>query len=132
MVAGQSKSLTDLGLTAQGGRRPEITGLAVDSRAVRDGFLFAALPGSRVHGGEFIQYALRQGAAAILTDAEGAKIAGAELAGSDAALIVTDDPRQTLAYTAALWFGAQPEVIVAITGTNGKTSIASFVRQIWT
>ena len=127
-----AQTLSQLALTAQGGRAPEITGLAVDSRAVKDGFLFAALPGSRVHGGEFIQYALRQGASAILTDAEGARIAQAELAASDAALIVTDDPRQTLAFAAALWFGAQPRIMVAVTGTNGKTSVATFVRQIWT
>ncbi|MFY9210761.1 MAG: UDP-N-acetylmuramoyl-L-alanyl-D-glutamate--2,6-diaminopimelate ligase [Aestuariivita sp.] len=126
-----SQTLSQLALTAQGGRDPEITGLAVDSRAVKDGFLFAALPGTRVHGGEFIPFALRQGACAILTDAEGAAIAQSELAASQAALIVTDDPRQTLAFTAALWFGAQPATIVAVTGTNGKTSIASFVRQIW-
>ena len=124
-------TLSQLALTAQGGRDPEITGLAVDSRQVKDGFLFAALPGSRVHGGEFIQYALRQGAAAILTDSEGARIAASELAASDAALIVTEDPRQTLSFTAAIWFGAQPATMVAVTGTNGKTSVASFVRQIW-
>ena len=127
-----AQTLSQLALTAQGGRDPEITGLAVDSRAVKDGYLFAALPGSRVHGGEFIQYALRQGAAAILTDGRGATIAQAELAASDAALIVTDDPRETLSFTAALWFGAQPGTMVAVTGTNGKTSVATFVRQIWT
>ncbi len=126
-----AQTLSQLALTAQGGRDPEITGLAVDSRAVKDGFLFAALPGSRVHGGEFIQYALRQGASAILTDSTGANIAQAELAASNAALIVTEDPRQTLAFTAALWFGAQPRTMVAVTGTNGKTSVATFVRQIW-
>ncbi|MHA6263891.1 UDP-N-acetylmuramoyl-L-alanyl-D-glutamate--2,6-diaminopimelate ligase [Arenibacterium sp. CAU 1754] len=126
-----AKPLSQLALTARGGRDPMITGLAVDSREVRDGFLFAALPGSRVHGGEFIQYALRMGAAAVLTDAQGAKIAETELAASDAALIVTDDPRQALAFTAALWFAAQPKTMVAVTGTNGKTSIATFVRQIW-
>src|SRR6056297_2312034 len=131
MVAGQRKSLTDLGLTAQGGRRADITGLAVDSRQVRDGTLFAALPGTRVHGAEFIQYALRMGAAAILTDTQGARIAADVLAQSDPALIVAEDPRQTLAYTAALWFGAQPEIMVGVTGTNGKTSVASFCRQIW-
>ncbi|MFD3191138.1 UDP-N-acetylmuramoyl-L-alanyl-D-glutamate--2,6-diaminopimelate ligase [Sedimentitalea sp. HM32M-2] len=127
-----AKALSQLALTARGGRDPMITGLAVDSREVRDGFLFAALPGSRVHGGEFIQYALRMGATAILTDATGAALAESELAASDAALIVTEDPRQALAFTAALWFGAQPEKMVAVTGTNGKTSVASFVRQIWT
>lgn len=124
-------SLSQLALTARGGRDPQITGLAVDSREVRDGYLFAALPGSRVHGGEFIQYALRMGASAILTDAKGAALAEIELAASDAALIVAEDPRQTLAFTAALWFADQPKTIVAVTGTNGKTSVATFVRQIW-
>ena len=82
-----------------------ITGLSVDSRQVKPGHLFAALPGSKVHGGEFIQYALRMEAAAILTDREGAAIAKAELAASDAALVLAEDPRQALAYAAALWFG---------------------------
>ncbi|TCS67151.1 UDP-N-acetylmuramoylalanyl-D-glutamate--2,6-diaminopimelate ligase [Primorskyibacter sedentarius] len=126
-----TKTLGQLGLTARGGREAHITGLAVDSRQVRDGFLFAALPGTRVHGGEFIQYALRMGAGAILTDAEGARIAADELGGSEAALVIAEDPRQALAFTAALWFGAQPETMIAVTGTNGKTSVASFVRHIW-
>ncbi|WP_299079779.1 UDP-N-acetylmuramoyl-L-alanyl-D-glutamate--2,6-diaminopimelate ligase [uncultured Ruegeria sp.] len=128
----QSKKLSQLALTARGGANPSITGLAVDSREVKDGYLFAALPGTRVHGGEFIQYALRMGAAAILTDAEGAEIAATDLSASDVALIVTEDPRQALAGCAALWYGAQPQTIVAVTGTNGKTSVATFVRQIWT
>ncbi len=131
MAAGRTKSLADLGLTAQGGRKAEVTGLAIDSRDVKEGFLFAALPGTRVHGGEFIQYALRMGAGAILTDMEGARIARAELEASEAALVIAEDPRQALAYAAALWFGAQPETVVAVTGTNGKTSVASFTRQIW-
>lgn len=126
-----TQSLSSLGLTARGGANPTITGLAVDSREVKDGFLFAAMPGSRVHGGEFIQYALRMGAAAVLTDAEGAQIAADELAASDAALVITDAPREALALTSALWFGAQPATMVAVTGTNGKTSVSTFVRQIW-
>ncbi|MDJ0823221.1 MAG: UDP-N-acetylmuramoyl-L-alanyl-D-glutamate--2,6-diaminopimelate ligase [Paracoccaceae bacterium] len=130
-MADTVKTLTELGLTARGGREAQVTGLSVDSREVKDGHLFAALPGTRVHGGEFIQYALRMGAGAILTDVEGAKIAEAELAASDAALIIAADPRQTLAYTSALWFGQQPEVVAAVTGTNGKTSVSSFLRQIW-
>lgn len=125
------KTLGRLGLTARGGVDPMIKGVTVDSRAVRDGFLFAALPGSVVHGATFIAAALDQGAAAILTDAEGARIAADELDNGVAALVVVEDPRQALAYAAALWFGAQPQTIVAITGTNGKTSVASFVRQIW-
>jgi len=130
-MGARTKTLSQLALTARGGANPDITGLAVDSREVKNGYLFAALPGTRVHGGEFIQFALRMGAAAILTDAEGAEIAAEELAASDAALIVVEDPRQALAGCAALWFGAQPQTIVAVTGTNGKTSVATFVRQIW-
>ena len=126
-----TKTLADLGLRAQGGVETLLTGLSVDSRLVKPGHLFAALPGSKLHGGEFIRYALRMGAAAVLTDAAGARIARAELAASDAALVLAEDPRQTLAYAAALWFGAQPEVMVAATGTNGKTSVATFTRQIW-
>lgn len=127
----QEKTLSELGLTALAGRDARITGLAVDSREVKDGFLFAAMPGTRVHGAEFIQYALRMGATAVLTDAEGAEVARDVLNASDAALIIAQDARQALAYTSALWFGAQPRTVVAVTGTNGKTSVASFTRQIW-
>jgi len=131
MTQAQARTLAELGLAAKHGVQAKVTGLAIDSRQVKDGTLFAALPGSRMHGGEFIQYALRMGASAILTDAAGARIAADVLAGSDAALVVTEDARAALACAAALWFGAQPEVMVAVTGTNGKTSVASFARQIW-
>ncbi len=128
------KTLNDLGLTARGAagsRNPEITGLAVDSRKVQLGSLFAALPGTSVHGAAYIPAVLAAGAAAILTDVAGAAIAADALAASDAALVVADDPREVLARAAALWFGAQPETMVAVTGTNGKTSVATFARQIW-
>ena len=125
----QTKTLAELGLHALGGAETEITGLAVDSREVRDGFLFAALPGSTVHGGEFIQYAVRQGAAAVLTDAEGVELAGAHLSGVPT--VLAEDPREALSLSAALWFGPHPETVVAVTGTNGKTSISTFARQIW-
>ncbi len=125
------KTLAELGLTVRGGRDVQITGVAVDSREVAEGFLFAALPGTQIHGAAFIEMALRKGAAAILTDAEGAELAATELGASDAALVIAEDPRQALAFTAALWFGGQPEHVVAVTGTNGKTSVATFTRQIW-
>ncbi len=124
-------SLSSLGLTARGGANPAITGIAVDSRVVRDGFLFAALPGSKVHGAEFIKYAVRMGAAAVLTDAKGAQIAAQEMADAGVAVVVTDAPREVLARTSALYFGAQPRTMIAVTGTNGKTSVSTFVRQIW-
>ncbi|MGJ8584496.1 MAG: UDP-N-acetylmuramoyl-L-alanyl-D-glutamate--2,6-diaminopimelate ligase [Marinosulfonomonas sp.] len=127
----KSITLADLGLTAQSGREADITGLSVDSRDVEPGHLFAALPGTSVHGAEFIQYALRMGAGAILTDRIGAHIAEDVLRNSFVPLIIAEDPRQALAYCAALWFEKQPEVVVAVTGTNGKTSVATFARQIW-
>ncbi len=127
----ETRPLSELGLTARGGADPLIAGLAVDSRKVAKGCLFAALPGSLVHGAKFIPAALEQGATAILTDAAGARIAAQPLADSHAALVIAEDPRQALAYAAALWFGAQPATMVAVTGTNGKTSVATFVRQIW-
>jgi UDP-N-acetylmuramoyl-L-alanyl-D-glutamate--2,6-diaminopimelate ligase len=70
-------------------------------------------------------------AAAVLTDPEGAAIAADVLTESDAALVVVEDPREALAFSAALWFEAQPEIQVAVTGTNGKTSVATFTRQLW-
>lgn len=126
-----AKTLSELGLTAKGGRDVPISGLAVDSREVRADMLFAALPGANVHGAAFIKYALRMGATAILTDPEGARIAADEIAEHDPAMVIVEDPRQALAYTSALWFGRQPEAMVAVTGTNGKTSVTNFTRQIW-
>jgi UDP-N-acetylmuramoyl-L-alanyl-D-glutamate--2,6-diaminopimelate ligase len=130
-MAQQTKSLAALGLSAGAGRDAQITGLTVDSRNVQDGMLFAALPGAVVHGAAFIQTALDKGASAILTDPLGAEIAADELAASQAALIIAQDPRQALAQTASLWFGAHPATVVAVTGTNGKTSVSTFARQIW-
>ena len=127
----KTRTLAELGLTAKQSGEVRVTGLSVDSRDVKEGHLFAALPGTKVHGGEFIQYALRMKAAAVLTDPEGAAIAAEVLAGSDAALVVVEDPREALAFSAALWFEAQPEIQVAVTGTNGKTSVATFTRQLW-
>ena len=69
-MAGQTKTLTELGLTAHGARQAQISGLAVDNRLVQDGTLFFALPGSKTHGARFIPAALEAGAAAVLTDAD--------------------------------------------------------------
>jgi len=127
----KTSSLAALGLTALAGREVQIAGLSVDSRDTRTGHLFVALQGLNVHGAEFIQYALRMGAAAVLTDRAGAVIARDVLDQFDVPLVLAEDPRQALAFCAALWFGKQPETIVAVTGTNGKTSVATFTRQIW-
>ncbi|MCB1404614.1 MAG: UDP-N-acetylmuramoyl-L-alanyl-D-glutamate--2,6-diaminopimelate ligase, partial [Rhodobacteraceae bacterium] len=105
------------------GSLPEITGLSVDSRRTQPGQLFAALPGVHVHGGTFISYALRMGAAAVLTDPEGLAIAEAELGPLEVPVVLSDSPRRTLAIAASRWSGRQPETVVAVTGTNGKTSV---------
>lgn len=129
------KALSELGLTALSGGDVIVTGLSVDSRLVKPGHLFAALPGTRAHGASFLAAVLDKGASAVLTDRAGADLARPQLAadprGASVALIVTEDPRQALAFAAALFFGAQPATMVAVTGTNGKTSVATFTRQIW-
>lgn len=130
-MADRPKTVSALGLTARNGLDPALAGLTVDSRAVQPGFLFAALPGAKLHGATFIDTALAKGASAILTDAAGATLAAEPLAASGVALIVAEDPREALARAASLWFGAQPATMVAVTGTNGKTSVATFARQIW-
>jgi len=109
----------------------EITGLAVDSREVKDGFLFAALKGVKADGAKFAPYAIRQGAAAVLASLDGALRAAAELDGFPVPFVIDPDPRARLAQIAARFHGRQPEVMVAVTGTNGKTSTASFCRQLW-
>jgi UDP-N-acetylmuramoyl-L-alanyl-D-glutamate--2,6-diaminopimelate ligase len=107
-----------------------IMGLTADSRAVKPGYLFAALPGSRTDGSRFIADALARGAAAILMPQGGTHaFNGAPFNGTP---VVEDaDARRRLALIAARFFGTQPDIAVAVTGTNGKTSVASFLRQLW-
>ena len=104
----------------------EITGVTADSRAVHAGYLFAALPGAKLDGAAFVKDALAKGAVAVL----GSEAIPAEIGAAVA--IVDPNPRKRLAEIAARFYGRQPATIAAVTGTNGKTSIASFVRQIWT
>ncbi len=128
------KTLQELGLTPThgvGNADQVVSGVCVDSRDVRTGDLFAAMPGSEFHGGEFIQYALRMQASAVLTDAAGLEIAKRDVADLNIPFIIVDDPRLALAQAAARYFGAQPATMTAVTGTNGKTSVANFIRQIW-
>ena len=104
----------------------EIAGLASDSRDVKPSFLFAALPGTRASGVDFIPDAVARGAVAVLAPD------GTEPGLARGASLVTDpNPRHRLAVAAARYYGAQPAVVACITGTNGKTSVADFTRQIW-
>jgi len=102
---------------------PLIEGVTADSRRVRPGWLFAALPGALADGRSFVAAALASGAAAVL--------AGESLPGIAAPVVLAHDPRRAYALAAAAFFGAQPATCVAVTGTNGKTSVATFCRQIF-
>jgi len=102
-------------------------GLACDSRKVKPGFLFAALPGTRADGAAFIEDAVHRGAATVL----GVPQVRSLVESLGAAFIADDNPRLRLATIAAEYFDAQPEFIAAVTGTNGKTSVTVFLRQIW-
>lgn len=107
------------------GPEVEITGLTADSRAVRPGFLFAALPGARADGARFIPDALAGGAAAVLAPPDAPWPATAK-----AARLASPEPRRMLALLAAAFHGAQPTHVVAVTGTNGKTSTVEFLRRM--
>ena len=109
---------------------PDIRGLTADSRAVESGFLFAALPGTKVHGKVFVGDAVKRGAVALLIDDPQALTAlHREYPGIP--VMVDPNPRRRLAQMAARFYAPQPSTLVAVTGTNGKTSVAAFTRQIW-
>lgn len=121
--------LSQLNKDYKGAFDPEIEGLTEDSRRVAEGWLFAALPGTKQDGNVFVADALRHGAVALLTAQTPVIPAGA--ANGDVAVIESDQPRRTLAQMAAAFYNRQPRNIVAVTGTNGKTSTAWFTQQLW-
>ncbi len=102
--------------------------VTADSRAVREGSLFVAVPGQRVDGRGFIAEAVARGAAAVLAPPGTAWPAGVP----PRPLITDPRPRRRLAQIAATLAGPPPGTLVAVTGTNGKTSTVDFLRQIWT
>ena len=106
----------------------DFVGLASDSREVKPGYLFAALAGSREDGAAFVCDAVRRGAIAVL--------GAPDLRGATESLgvrfISDDNPRLRLAKIASHHFMGQPKTVAAVTGTNGKTSVTVFLRQIWT
>ena len=105
---------------------PEVLGLSADSRAIEPGFLFAALAGTQANGADYIDDAIQRGAVAILGNE-----ALALEPDSPAVAINATNPRRRFAELAARFYPEQPSTIVAVTGTNGKTSVAYFARQIW-
>ena len=102
-----------------------VTGLSADSRRIGRGELFFALAGSKADGSRYAADAAARGAAAIVAASDAA------LQGLPVPLITVGDPRRALALSAAAFHGQQPQTMVAVTGTSGKTSVVSFTRQIW-
>ena len=120
-----SELLKDDGKQMQGLNDLNITGLTADSRSVNPGFLFAALPGTVVDGRAYIPEAINRGAAAILVP-DGTSV------DTETIQLVTDsNPRRRFAQLAARFYATQPKITVAVTGTNGKTSVTQFLHQIW-
>jgi UDP-N-acetylmuramoyl-L-alanyl-D-glutamate--2,6-diaminopimelate ligase len=103
----------------------DVSGITSDSRRVVPGALFFAIPGSKADGAAYASDASKRGAAAIIAST------CADLGSLGVPAIRVDDPRHALALAAARFYGVQPATMVAVTGTSGKTSVASFTRQIW-
>ena len=102
----------------------ELADIASDSRKVRRGDLFVAVPGTKADGLAFVPQAIANGAGAIMAERRADVSAGV-------ASIVVPNVRLALARAAAAFFPRQPDTIAAVTGTSGKTSVAAFARQIW-
>ncbi|MCP4329389.1 MAG: UDP-N-acetylmuramoyl-L-alanyl-D-glutamate--2,6-diaminopimelate ligase [Alphaproteobacteria bacterium] len=105
----------------------EIHGLTMDSRRVEPGFLFAAVPGSHADGRDYIAQAVAHGAAAVLAPLDTPQ----EILPEEIPHLLDLNPRRRLALMVAAFYGRQPQHVAAVTGTNGKTSVVSFTRQIW-
>ncbi|CAH0495942.1 UDP-N-acetylmuramoyl-L-alanyl-D-glutamate--2,6-diaminopimelate ligase [Novosphingobium sp. CECT 9465] len=105
------------------GTDANVTGFAIDHRKVAPGTVFGAFPGTRFNGEDFIAHAVKAGAVAIVARPE---------AHVEGAVHVADaEPRRAFAQLAARFFQPVPETVVAVTGTNGKTSTVEMTRQIW-
>ncbi|CZT35626.1 UDP-N-acetylmuramoyl-L-alanyl-D-glutamate--2,6-diaminopimelate ligase [Rhizobium sp. 9140] len=102
----------------------DIGGLTADSRKVSPGMLFVAVPGNKANGSVYVNDAVSRGAVAIVTEED----LGTEVS---VPVLRVASTRTFLSLAAARFYEAQPETMVAVTGTAGKTSVASFTRQIW-
>ncbi|MGF9691709.1 UDP-N-acetylmuramoyl-L-alanyl-D-glutamate--2,6-diaminopimelate ligase [Rhizobium sp. 0TCS1.26] len=100
----------------------EITGISADSRRIEPGMLFVAIAGNKADGSVYAEEAVRRGAAAVVAN---------QPVSLAVPVVAVADPRRLLALAAARLYGDQPQTMVAVTGTAGKTSVASFTRQIW-
>ncbi len=103
----------------------EISGVSSDSRTVQQGYLFAALKGVKNDGSAYAADAVKRGAIAVLADEH------MDASQISVPVLRCADPRHALAMIAATFYGKQPQIMTAVTGTSGKTSVASFTQQIW-
>ena len=120
-----SKFLSDLISAEENISSIKINGLTSDSRDVLPGFIFAALPGKKNNGKSFIYDAIRKGAVAVIAET------GTQIDNSDTVLITSDNPRSKYAKIASKFYKEKPNWLGAVTGTNGKTSVANFTFQLW-
>lgn len=109
------------------GEDKKITGLTADSRAVKDGFAFVAIPGTQMDGRTFIKDAIGKGAAAIIVP-QGSDLS---LIPAPVTSVTVPDARIALSRMASRFYPRQPQVIAAVTGTSGKTSTVQFARELW-
>jgi len=112
-----------VGLDAAQFGEAQVTGFAIDHRKVAPGTVFGAFRGTVANGEDFIPAAVAAGALAVVARPQ------AEVAG--AAHFADPQPRRAFARLAAQFFRPVPETVVAVTGTNGKTSTVEMTRQIW-
>ncbi len=117
--------LNDLLQEASFERDVDIIGITADSRNVEPGFLFVALPGLIFNGADFIKDAIEAGASAILC------VPQAKLQNDDVVWVLDEYPGRVFPQMVSRFFKKQPKSIAAVTGTNGKTSVAFFTQQIW-
>lgn len=103
----------------------DVCGITADSRQVKPGYMFVALPGLQFNGADFIEDAIKAGAVAVLCVPEARK-------SNESVIWITDPhPGRVFPVFVSRFFGKQPKNIAAVTGTNGKTSVAFFTQQIW-
>ena len=120
-----SKFLSDLISTEENISSIQVNGLTSDSRDVLPGYIFAALPGKKTNGKSFIYDAIKKGAVAVIAET------GTQIENSDTVLITSDNPRSKYARIASKFYTEKPSWLGAVTGTNGKTSVANFTFQLW-
>ena len=111
------------GIALTEGEQTQVTGFAIDNRKVAPGTVFGAFQGAKFNGEDFIPAAVEAGAVAVVARPE-ARVSGA-------VHIADPEPRRAFAHLAAAFFTPVPGHIVAVTGTNGKTSCVEMTRQIW-